>query len=155
MKNRNAPLRKPLIVLALLLSSTLFSFGQDNTTYKTSLKEMMDASGAAGTYRVAITQTIKMLKSQRNTVPETIWEDFEATFQKSAQEDLFDLLLPIYQKNLTETDLKAITAFYRTPSGKKLAEKTPFIMQESMQAGQQWGMKLGEEFTKKLKEKGY
>jgi len=155
MKNIPNIIKRLFLVTALVFSSTMISFGQDSNSYKTSLKEMMDASGSAATYKVAIVQTIKMLKSQKNDVPESVWQDFEATFLKSAQDELFDLLLPIYQKNLTEADLKAITAFYHTPSGKKLAEKTPFIMQDSMQAGQQWGMKLGEEFTKKLQEKGY
>lgn len=133
----------------------MFSFGQDNNSYKVSLKEMMDASGSAESYKVAIVQTIKMLKSQKTTVPESFWQDFEATFIKSAQEDLFDLLLPIYQKHITEAELKDITKFYHTPTGKKFAEKTPFILQDSMAAGQQWGMKLGEQLAKKMQEKGF
>lgn len=148
-------MKRLFFVIALLFSSNLISFGQDNNSYKTSLKDMMEASGSAATYKVAIVQTVKMLKSQKSNVPDSVWQDFEAIFLKSAQDELFDLLLPIYQKHLTVADLKAITAFYHTPAGKKLAEKTPFIMQESMEAGQQWGMKLGTEFASKLLEKGY
>lgn len=116
---------------------------------------MMNVSGSEDSYKVAIVQTIKMLKSQKSDVPDSFWEEFEATFIKSAQEDLFDLLLPIYQKYITEPELKDIIKFYSTPTGKKFAAKTPFILQDSMEAGQQWGMKLGEQLAKKLQEKGY
>ena len=56
---------------------------------------------------------------------------------------------------MTLEDLKEIIRFYQTPVGQKFAKSTPLIMQESMQIGQQWGMKLGLEITKKLEEKGY
>lgn len=98
MKNIPNIIKRLFLVTALVFSSTMISFGQDSNSYKTSLKEMMDASGSAATYKVAIVQTIKMLKSQKNDVPESVWQDFEATFLKSAQDELFDLLLPIYQK---------------------------------------------------------
>ena len=51
--------------------------------------------------------------------------------------------------------MEEMIKFYQTPVGQKYANSSPMIMQESMQIGQQWGMKLGQEFTKKLKEKGY
>ena len=55
----------------------------------------------------------------------------------------------------TKEDLEEFIKFYQTPVGKKFAKNTPFIMQESMQIGQQWGMKIGENFKNKMKEKGY
>ncbi len=133
----------------------MFSFGQDNNSYKASLKEMMDAAGSSEAYKVAIVQTLKMLKSQKSDVPEAYWQELETVFIKSAQEDLFNMLLPVYQKHITEAELKDITKFYHTPTGKKFAEKTPLILQDSMAAGQEWGKKLGEELVKKLQEKGY
>ncbi|MGY0041248.1 DUF2059 domain-containing protein [Pedobacter sp. NJ-S-72] len=48
-----------------------------------------------------------------------------------------------------------MTAFYQTPAGKKFAEKTPLIMQESMQAGRVWGEKIGLEIISKLNEQGH
>ena len=45
--------------------------------------------------------------------------------------------------------------FYETPIGKKFAQNTPLIMQESMQVGQQWGAKIFNDFETKMKAKGY
>lgn len=64
-------------------------------------------------------------------------------------------MLPIYQKHLTEADLHGIIAFYDTPVGKKFAEKTPLITLESMIAGQEWGLQIGQQVIDKLKNKGY
>lgn len=63
--------------------------------------------------------------------------------------------MPIYQKHLTEADLLKVIAFYDTPTGKKFSEKTPFITQEAMIVGQQWGKQMAERVLSKLKEKGY
>jgi hypothetical protein len=44
-----------------------------------------------------------------------------------------------YARNLTDQELRDVTAFYRTPSGKRLVEAMPAITSESMQAGQEIG----------------
>ncbi len=64
--------------------------------------------------------------------------------------ELVKLLVPTYQKHLSLEDLKGIIAFYESPLGIKYAEKTPFITQESMAIGQQWGMLLGQKIAKKM-----
>lgn len=65
------------------------------------------------------------------------------------------MLAPVYIKYMTIEDLKEMKIFYQIPVGKKYAISSPMIMQESMQVGQQWGKKLGEDVIKKLQEKGY
>jgi hypothetical protein len=61
----------------------------------------------------------------------------------------------IYHRYLTISDLKKITAFYESPVGKKLAESTPVMTAEAMEAGQQIGMGIAKEIMANLKEKGY
>ena len=56
---------------------------------------------------------------------------------------------------MTENDLTKTIEFFETPIGKKYVEKTPFILQESMQVGQQWGAKIAKKIELRLKEKGY
>ncbi|NEW84922.1 MAG: DUF2059 domain-containing protein, partial [Mariniphaga sp.] len=51
-------------------------------------------------------------------------------------------LIPVYKKHFTQDDVKAIIAFYESPAGNKLAEKTPLIAVEAMQSSQAWGMGL-------------
>jgi len=44
---------------------------------------------------------------------------------------------------------------YETPAGKRLVEKLPIVMQESMKAGEIWGQELGEKVVNKMLEEGY
>ena len=94
-------------------------------------------------------------KEQFSDVPEETWNDLEKEFLKTSIDDLVDMLVPVYSRHLTLDDLQKIIEFYQTPVGQKYAEKTPLIMQESMQIGQQWGMKIGQEFQNILQEEGY
>ena len=96
-----------------------------------------------------------MFKEQKSAVPDSVWTAFEVEFSKTSMDELVTMLVPVYQKHLTENDLQGMIEFYQTPVGKKYAQKTPLIMQESMQVGQQWGMKVGEAFDEKLRAKGY
>lgn len=149
-------MKRIILLFALLLFSSQLSFAQtDSGSYKLTLEEMLQVSGAEESFKASIDQMIAMYKQQKPDVPAELWELFGNEFKKDVSKDLMTMLLPIYQKHLTENELKDIIIFYRSPAGKKLAQKNPLIVQESMQAGQQWGMKIGQEFANKLKEKGF
>lgn len=143
-------------ILTLLLAFvTTFSFSQENKSYKSSLTKLIQVSGSEAAYKGAINQMISMFKQQQSNVPQEFWNEFTIEVNKNAINQLVNLVLPIYQKHLTEADLLSVIAFYETPAGKKFAEKTPLITQESMVAGQEWGKQIGQKVVDKLKEKGY
>ena len=140
----------------------LFSFlciglctAQVSDTYSPTLKQMFEVSGTENVYKTAITQVFSMFKQKYTDVGTEVWSELEAEFMQASLDDLVEMLVPVYSKHLTEEDLQAVIEFYSTPTGKKFAEKTPLITQESMQIGQEWGMKIGEEFVKKMEERGY
>jgi hypothetical protein len=64
--------------------------------------------------------------------------------------DLTDAFAVIYARNFTAQELRDITAFYRTPTGVKLLEKTPVITQESLAAGQRFGQSIAGEMQKRM-----
>lgn len=139
---------------ALMLSALNVLYGQNNAEYKTTLKKMFEVSGSEEAYKSAIRQMFVMFK-QKGNVPEEVWAGLEQEFLKTSMDELVAMLTPVYEKHLTRADLQNLIEFYQTPVGSKFAQKTPFIMQESMQVGQQWGMKIGQDFERKLAEKGY
>ena len=63
-------------------------------------------------------------------------------------------VVPIYQHNFTEQDVRGLLAFYRTPLGQKLLKVQPVIMHESMLAGEQWGRQRVEQRIGQLKSEG-
>jgi uncharacterized protein len=147
-------MKKITTVIVLLLLAAA-SYGQADAQYKAVLKKMFEVSGTEETYKAALKQIIGMFKQQHSNVPEAVWADFEKEFSSTSLTSLVEMLSPVYQKYMTKDDLQKMVEFYQTPVGKKYAANTPLIMQESMQIGQQWGMKIGQQFQEKLKEKGY
>lgn len=65
---------------------------------------------------------------------------FDTVMQESTKdmpiEGMLDDMVPIYQKYLNATDVKAMTVFYSSPTGKKLMQKLPAMTSEAMQASQ-------------------
>jgi len=147
-------MKKAALSLLLLISTTL-AFSQDNASYKSSLKKMIQVSGSEVAYKGIVNQMITMFKQQQSNVPAEFWNEFSAEMNRDAVGQLVEMLTPIYQKHLTESDIQSVISFYETPVGRKFAEKTPLITQESMQAGQEWGKQIGERVMEKLRTKGY
>ncbi|MGW8391147.1 DUF2059 domain-containing protein [Pseudoduganella sp. HUAS MS19] len=63
-------------------------------------------------------------------------------------DELYKQVVPLYARHFTQEDVKALTAFYRSPVGKKSLEVMPVLMGESAQAAQ----KLVQERAKRVVE---
>lgn len=148
-------MKKILVCMILILGVTLGIKCSEPKDYKTTLKEMLVVSGSDKTFEMVVPQMMGMMRQQMPQVPGEFWDEMENEMSKTAYTDLVDMLAPIYQKYLTQEDLEEIIKFYQTPAGKKLGTSAPNINMESMQVGQQWGMKLGQKIQAKLQEKGY
>ncbi len=148
-------MKKNFITIALILTVSFTAIGQVDKEYSKSLKKMFEVSGAEESYQVAIQQIFAMYREEYSNVGSDIWEDLEKEFSNTSLDKLTEMLVPVYSKYLTLEDLQELIEFYETPIGKKLVYSTPLILKESMQIGKQWGIKIGEDFEKKMKEKGY
>jgi uncharacterized protein len=58
--------------------------------------------------------------------------------RQADHDDVAERLVPIYAKYLTKDDVRRITDFYRSPTGRKLVSVTPAISLESAKIGQEW-----------------
>ncbi len=146
-------MKKLIILLAFgLFLNIQTSIAQSKEDYKKALLEMFTASGSDEAYKSAIKQMMTMFKDNYKDVPANFWKEAETEMLKSSIEDLAELLVPVYEKYLTISDLQEMTKFYNTPVGKKYAQSTGPIMQESMKVGETWGRKIGEKIAKKISE---
>jgi hypothetical protein len=146
---------KKILLLSYLFLSFSSSFAQDHTSYTATLKKMLESGGSQAAFQSAVKQMFTMFRQQKSNVPAEVWNAMETEMEKTSLDELSTLLTPVYQKQFTEADLKEIITFYETPIGKKYAAAVPVIMQESMQVGQEWGMKIGQQIMQKISEKGY
>jgi hypothetical protein len=85
-------------------------------------------------------------------VPEQFWNDFRAGIHT---DEMTAMLVPIYDKHFSEDEIRELNTFYQTPLGQKLLKELPNVTQESMNAGQDWGTRLGDKLMKQLEAKGY
>lgn len=148
-------MKKVLTLFTILVLLSFSTYAQVDKEYSKTLKQMFEVSGTKESYQAATKQMFTMFKQQYSGVEKDVWNDLENEFSQTSIDDLTEMLVPVYSKYMTKEDLEELIKFYKTPVGKKFAKSTPLIMQESMQIGQQWGMKIGEDFKKKMKEKGY
>ena len=96
-----------------------------------------------------------MYREMYPNVEEEVWNGLEKEFSKTSMDDMTEMLVPVYKKYMSKDDLEELIEFYKSPIGIKLATSTPLIMVESMEVGQAWGMKIGQDFEQRMKEKGY
>ena len=147
-------MKKSLVILLVAIACSL-SVSAQSKTYNATLKKYLEASGSMNAFKSAVSSMMGSFKNMNANVPDEFWKELEKEFLSTSLDDLVTMLTPVYEKHMSEADLNEIIKFYNSPVGKKLSEKTPDIMNESMLAGQTWGAGVGEKVMKKLKEKGY
>ena len=132
-------MKKIIVILALIV--TFFTSHSQNESYKDVLLEYMEVQGSLDSFNSSIDQMSQMMGGQ-----------IEADKLKPIMDEMFlslvDALVPVYKNHLSIQDLKDGIEMYKTPIGKKIAQKTPLITQETMNVSMQWGM----EFSSKIQE---
>jgi hypothetical protein len=113
---------------------------------------LLELTGAGNLGTQMIDGMIANFRESMPGVPDEFWTTFRAKIKAS---DMVEMVIPIYEKHLTPADIDAIIAFYSSPAGKRLVEKQPLILADTMKVGQAWGAKLADEVVTELKNKGY
>lgn len=111
------------------------------------IQKLMNLTGAANLGVQAADQMIASMKGAMPTVPDKFWTEFRKEINA---DELVNLIIPVYDKHLTQGELKELIKFYETPVGKKMIAVMPAITAESIQIGQQWGMEVARRAKAKL-----
>ncbi len=94
---------------------------------------------------------ISQLVDRYPDVPEETWVELHGALT----DELLELSLPIYLRNFSEQELEELIAFYESPLGRKLLERTPVILQESTSVFGGWGESKLAEMAEKLEAQGF
>jgi len=86
-------------------------------------------------------------------IPAVFWDRFLAEV-RNRRGELEDMIVSVYEHHFSSEELRQLISFYQTPVGQKMISETPGIMQESMDAGRQWGARLGTSVAKQLASEG-
>ena len=127
-------------IILLLISST--SFAQADSAKVKDIKKLLEVSGTVKMVKTIMTQYIGMMKTNPayKDVPDSYFDKVLAIID---YDEFVALYVPVYDKHFTHSEIKEIIAYQQSPVGKKVVEKQPLIMTESMQIGQAFGEKLG------------
>jgi hypothetical protein len=116
------------------------------------IRRLLDITGAG----TLATQTMdQMEKDMRpliaNALPAGDYREklldlfFEKFHSKRDPAELINLVVPVYDKYLSDDDIKGLIQLYQTPIGRKVIEVLPKVASESQAAGAKWGEQLGRE----------
>ncbi len=129
---------RPRLVLAIalaalgILPNSLFA---DEKSHRKAAEDLLLAMQVDEQLRSSIDQSIT-LQIKVNPQLAQVKDVFNRFFAKHMSwEALKDDVISMYTESFTEPELKEITAFYRTPTGKKLVEKMPVLTAKGMQLG--------------------
>ncbi|MBI3268388.1 MAG: DUF2059 domain-containing protein [Planctomycetes bacterium] len=111
------------------------------------VRKILDITGASKMGMQVMNAMMERSKQDPN-LPPGFGEKFVAM---AKPEDMTNLIGQIYLKHLDRETLEAMLKFYESPAGRKMIEKQPVIMQESMAAGQRWGQELAMKVLSELK----
>ncbi len=127
-------MKKLVLSLAFVIIAQ-FAMAQD-AVFKADALKVIKISGATAQVESAKNQIMMMIPSEKQA---QFSKDFEASMPS-----FYDKIVAIYMKEYTHQDVKEMIKFYESPAGKKIAEKAGVLFEQSMQAGQEWGVELQE-----------
>jgi hypothetical protein len=116
------------------------------------IRRLLDVMGS----RVAATQLMGDMEKNikpllTSSLPPGEYRDrlvqlfFEKFQSKLDPEMIVDLAIPVYDKYLSDADVRGMIEFYSTPLGKKMVQLLPQVMSECGERGRKWGEGIGRE----------
>jgi hypothetical protein len=122
------------------------------------IRELMELTGAKNLGQELIEAGMEQFRgSVQDSQPDNprakqFVDAFVARFQKHFDTDsLTDRIIPIYDKYLTDDDLKGLIAYYHSPLGQRMLQSLPELTRESQAAGFAMGQKAAQDTMDELK----
>jgi hypothetical protein len=140
-------MKKSLLILSFCILS--FSANAQSNSKTEKIKQLLELSGSGKMGVQIMNQMISTFKTSHSAINDEFWEELK---KEVKAEDFENMILPIYDKYYSESDIDQLIVFYNSPIGKKMISTMPQVMQESMTAGQKLGKEIAEKFIAKLKE---
>lgn len=113
------------------------------------IRDFLEITKADQMGKQIMDQMMAMFAMQAPGIPIEFWE---AAMEEMATLEFVEMIVPLYGKYFTESEINDLIAFHKTPTGQKLLSVQPQLMQESMQVGQKWGMEMGQRIEKRATE---
>jgi len=97
----------------------------------------------------------EQLKKQPGTTPEQeerAMKMADSVIKNLPIDEMFDAMIPVYQRHFTKGNIDDLLAFYATPTGQKLIKELPAITTEAMQAAIPITQKMMADATRRIED---
>ena len=121
----------------------------DQASKLAAAREYIRASSAVDAMVSAMRANLPAQRQAMPQVPEEFWNRFEEVMVKEAP-TFGDSVAVLYARTFSVRELQELTAFLKSPIGRRFVESQPFLISESAAIGQRWGARLGEQIAKEL-----
>jgi uncharacterized protein len=151
---------------AVAVTVTLVAFGpvahaqsqQPSAASMQAAKQLIAVTHATTVFNpliAGVVEQAKLLFLQQNPGLGKDLNDVAVNIRKELQPrfgEITNEVALLYAKNFTEQELKEILKFYKSPTGQKLLQKQPKVIDSSMEFAQNWSNKLSDEVIEKMRE---
>jgi uncharacterized protein len=161
-REEETPMKRVAIQAGLLLALTvkLAAAGQRpplNPAKEADIRELLRVTGMSDIVEKQMGQMADQVKPliERSLPPgprrHEIVEEFSKRFlARASSQGLIQQVIPVYDKYLTDEDIKTVIRFYQSPVGRRLLKIMPEMMKEASAAGQQYGEQIAREVLEEM-----
>jgi hypothetical protein len=121
----------------------------DSAAKRRDIVRLLELNGTAGLMQKQIDAMADGM-SGAGMPPQGV-EAMKQVFRENSQQ-MVDMTVDVYDRNLSHEDVLALVRFYETPEGKRITKALPTIMQQSTEAGMKWGQSLQPKLMKRMQE---
>ena len=137
-------MKKNILAIAFLVFG-VFTNAQSSKDVK--IAELLETMGSTHAMKTSFEYMINYYKQNNPQISSEYWDN---SLKHVDYNELVQKLVPVYSKHFTEQEIVDLLNFYNTSTGKKMIEKMPAILEESMEIGRKWGIELAQKIEEKI-----
>ena len=137
-------MKKNILAIAFLVFG-VFTNAQSSKDVK--IAKLLETMGSTQAMKTSVEYMINYYKQNNPQISSEYWDNASKHVD---YDELVQKLIPVYSKHFTEQEIVDLLKFYNTSTGKKMIEKTPTILEESMEIGRKWGIELAQKIEKEI-----
>ena len=133
-----------------ILAITFLAFGVftiAQTSKEVKIVELLETMGSTQAMKTSFEYMINYYKQNNPQISSQYWDN---SLKHVDYNELVQKLVPVYSKHFTEQEIVDLLNFYNTSTGKKMIEKMPAILEESMEIGRKWGIELAQKIEEEI-----
>ena len=137
-------MKKNILAIAFLVFG-VFTNAQSSKDVK--IAELLETMGSTHAMKTSFEYMINYYKQNNPQISSQYWDN---SLKHVDYNELVQKLVPVYSKHFTEQEIVDLLNFYTTSTGKKMIEKMPAILEESMEIGRKWGIELAQKIEEEI-----